>query len=993
MDQRAISSRTGARAISADALIESHYLQFVQWAGMLTRGDAGLAEEIVQELCLELTLSSPDFSQIQNLDGYLYTCLRHLYLSRLARASREAIRFVSIEDCDSIQFALETGRSIDSLEVQNQLRRICSYSLWRKEVSKAFSCFILHFFHGYVHREIADVAILPMPAIYNKLKSSRAEIKSHLQERGKLRFSSREVPPEATLFWTAVPTPELFSELRKAILAARRGACLPEAELIACYESPNGEPVPCALLAHIVSCERCLAALDRHFHRPALHDRDGLDGYDELLRIDAEPQLSRARAMLDGIHRRTARIYEHRPSTLSIAVDGKIIAQHNVHGDSSVLSARLERPEHVQFVEVFSDQNVRLALLPVESLPPEGAFPRRRRIPLSDERWLELRLTFDGLGLDSELTYFDPALGVAEIYEPGEETLFSDPITAAKTAPESSAAERTKPSFPGKAIQLLKSLWPSSPGAWTFATVCLMAAVGVIAWHYAARPLNSEAILEKAVVAEAEILKGNAEHQTFQIELMAADGQSSAHGTIDVWKDPGTGRRIRRLYDTDHHLMASEWQDRNGFRGSNGARRGNNQLIAGGLWTTDVSPQAFHSLESGMLQGRATETGYELTSAIHDQHHPELVSATLVLNSRFMPVSEILRLRKGAGIRQIRYTQTGFESLPSSSVPDSVFSPDSLNTDSRRLPNSSDPGRRGNPFTDADADLPQLELAVLYRLFDLRADADQPLLITRTPDHRVRVEGTIADDLERRRIVDGLKSLGTGSRLDLRIVSAQQSHLSAQPTQPKHNPSVSMYTVEQAAAPGDAILRKHLSEGGVASANLDAAVTEFEHNALAHAQRALQQSYALSRLGAAFTADELRTVPPEARLQWATMAAAHTKTLETELQALQHQMAELTPISGQSIAEESIKAIDTPNDFAHVSTELLHQIQMMNQSVVQTFTAGVPERNDQSGEKLIRDAANSIPMTEAETLTAFAVRLTEKSEQESRANPSPRQNP
>jgi DNA-directed RNA polymerase specialized sigma24 family protein len=993
MDQRKISSRTGTRAISADALIESYYLQFVQWAGMLTRGDAGVAEEIVQELCLELTLSSPDFSQIQNLDGYLYTCLRHLYLSRLARASREAVRFVSIEDCDSIQFALETGRAIDSLEVQNQLRRICSYSLWRKEVSKAFSCFIFHFFHGYLHREIADVAVLPMPAIYNKLKSSRAEIKSHLQELGKLRFSSREVPPEPTLSWTAVPTPQLFSELRKAILAARRGACLPEAELIACYASPKGEPVPCALLAHIVSCERCLAAIDRHFHRPALHDRGGLDGYDELLRSDAEPQLSRAHAMLDGIHRRSRRIYEHRPSALSIAVDGKIIAQHNVHGDSSILSARLERPEHVQFVEVFSDQNVRLALLPVEALPPEGALPRTQRITLSEERWLELRLTFDGLGLDSELTYFDPALSVAEIYEPSEETLFSDPLAATKAAPESSVAERTKPWFRERVLHWLKCLYPSTPAAWTLATVCLIAAVGAIAWHYAAHPLNTEAILEKALVADADILKSNAEHQTFQIELIAADGQPNAKGTVDVWKDPSTGRRIRKLYDTDHRLVAAEWQDKDGFRGSYGAQRGKNQLIATGIWAEDVSPQAFRSREAGTLQGKATETGYELTSAVHDQDHPELVSATLVLNSRFMPVSEILRLREGAGIRQIRYTQTGFESLPSSSVPDSVFAPDSLNTNSRRFPSSSGLGRKGNPFADADADLPQLELAVLYRLFALRADADQPILITRTPDHRVRVEGTIADDLDRRRIADGLKPLGTSKELDLRIVSQQQSHLSVPRPQPKHNPSVSMYTVEQAVAPGDAILRKHLVEQGVASANLDAAVTEFERNSLAHAQRALQQSYALNRLGAAFTAEELRTVPPESRQQWATMAAAHTKTLETELQALHHQMAELTPISGQSMAENSITAIDTPNDFAHVSTELLHQVQAMNQRVVQTFTAGVPERNDQSGEKLIRDAANSIPMTEAETLTAFAVRLTEKSEQESRATQSPRHNP
>jgi hypothetical protein len=78
------------------------------------------------------------------------------------------------------------------------------------------------------------------------------------------------------------------------------------------------------------------------------------------------------------------------------------------------------------------------------------------------------------------------------------------------------------------------------------------------------------------------------------------------------------------------------------------------------------------------------------------------------------------------------------------------------------------------------------------------------------------------------------------------------------------------------------------------------------------------------------------------------MATAHTKTLETELHALLHQMAELTPISGQSIAAESITAIDTPNDFAHVSTELLHQVQAMNQRVVQTFRGHYTKRQNRT---------------------------------------------
>ncbi len=61
-------------------------------------------------------------------------------------------------------------------------------------------------------------------------------------------------------------------------------------------------------------------------------------------------------------------------------------------------------------MEVFSEQDVRFALLPVGEFPPGGSHERIQRVELSDDRWLELSLTFDGLGLNGQVAYFDPAL-------------------------------------------------------------------------------------------------------------------------------------------------------------------------------------------------------------------------------------------------------------------------------------------------------------------------------------------------------------------------------------------------------------------------------------------------------------------------------------------------------------------------------------------------------------------------------------------------------
>lgn len=147
-------------AVDIERLLKARYSQPQIWAQSLTRGDVAKAQDIVQEFCLYFTLKRPDLSNVENVEGYLYTCLRHICLSNLARASREASHFISIADFDSFDFAVASRRSGDPLERQNDLRHICNFAIWRKEKSKTARYFILHFFHGYSRQETAELACL-----------------------------------------------------------------------------------------------------------------------------------------------------------------------------------------------------------------------------------------------------------------------------------------------------------------------------------------------------------------------------------------------------------------------------------------------------------------------------------------------------------------------------------------------------------------------------------------------------------------------------------------------------------------------------------------------------------------------------------------------------------------------------------------------------------------------------------------------------------------
>ncbi len=207
-----------------DKLLEQYYDRFQEWALLLTRGDVAKAQDIVHELCLHLTISPPDLSTVQNLNGYLYTCLRHIYLSDLAKSAREALQCLRLGDFDSIEIALRSQTSGDPLQQQNDLRRICAYAVWRKAQAKSASYFILRYFHGYFRREIATIAGVPLSTIDPKLNKIRSEVHLYLTEPGKLQFTSRELPPDPRLHWTPLSSLAIFKELREAILASRESA-------------------------------------------------------------------------------------------------------------------------------------------------------------------------------------------------------------------------------------------------------------------------------------------------------------------------------------------------------------------------------------------------------------------------------------------------------------------------------------------------------------------------------------------------------------------------------------------------------------------------------------------------------------------------------------------------------------------------------------------------------------------------------------------------
>jgi DNA-directed RNA polymerase specialized sigma24 family protein len=975
MEQRNLKWRPPAETVEADQLLATHYARLLQWAIGLARGDRGKAEEIVQEFCLYVIAVKPDLSEVGNLDGYLYTCLRHIYLSSLARASREALRVVSVEDFDSFALAVSSRPAGDPVQRQNDLRRICTYAVWRKQSSKSASYFILHFFHGYGRQEIANLARLPISAIYNKLKVARSEVVSYLGDPGKLRVVDRNAPPVPALSWTLLPTAELFSELRQTILQARHSQCLPLEELLAHYRSSAPTPISCLLLAHIVCCERCLLVIDRDSKRPTLKDREPLDVFGFSSQTAGEAPSVAAGSFdstMQSVHRKWARIHEHRPRNLSIALNGVVIANHDVRSEHNRLSARIEHPEKAQFVEVFSEQHLRLALLAVGEPPPQGLAVRTQRVALSDGRWLELSISFDGLGLYGEVTYLDPALASVGLEEDAgelplekrERQRWSDFLSA----PRANHARFVRP---------LRAMIPHPSFGWGLAIAILIGSAGYLAYHRTSAPMDAAGILNKAITTQSTMLRGETEHQVVHIEESASDGVVLQQGTVDLWKDGDGSRYVRRLYDAQHHLIAAEWK--NGEASSRREGHGRGAPDTGHssidlLWDQDLSAKSFAALEDGAPRVRVIDGGYELTRIGPSTAYPQLISATLVLDRRFQPVRQIMRVRSGEEIHEVRFVQATYERKPARLVPDSVFDPESELLPLHGRDRRSLSGRPHNLIGESDARLAELEIAVLYQLHSLGADTGIPIEVLRTPDGRIRVSGTVAAEGLKQAIDNRLRDLAGHQLLDLRLVSSREIKVPFSGS--NRSTPVDAYEVTQPGFAGDVRIRSYFQARGLSGQPLVAAVAQFSKDALQHAQLALQHAYAVDRLGSSLSAEEMHAISSNTQKEWAEMVNRHATELAAELRTLHDQLAEISSMAaGPSAPKTEEMSIDDPTQFAKRSGLLLRQVRELNGQVGEFFTSSGRAASQENLNASLKTIMDTIPLRQAEEVAEFAARL------------------
>jgi DNA-directed RNA polymerase specialized sigma24 family protein len=931
-------------ACTYEDLFMDRYDRLLAWAMQLTDHDLQQAEDLVHDVFVKFALSQPDLQRIENLDGYLYISLRNTYRSQVRRAGRGLMQQLSLLDYDSVELGLRFVDSRHLIQVQDELFLICRYACWRKETAKTGSVLILRYFLGYFPGEIAKILHIERQAVAELLRVARAEARLIVQDPHRLGFVVQCSTPEPRWIHAQLTTDDLLTALWNQIFSASSGECPPHRELRQRYQNAERRPVDRGALAHLVSCRRCLDEVNRTLGLLLLADRNPTDftGPDPGSRggmgengvkmggSNNGRSGNEGKAALKRLRRRVRSVYEHDPKELRIAVNGQWLGAQEIAAEINKQTLSLSEIERITFIEVYSEQEVRMAYMVVDE-PPKGEFEQEEIVELSDGRRIEVGLSFKDVRPALQVVYHNPSLR-AETATSNKES-GNDSEESAEESEELLPDERQK--IPNRWWTRLTWILAKPQGAVVMGLILI--ALWLVIDHLN-RPTAAN-LLSRAATGEASMERlissrpDQAFHRTMELVELRADNTVLARRRVEVWQSAGKGIRVRRLYDGDGLLIAGEWQTMNGAsklyrrRGdsatqrssgfeSNNANWANWRASGSGraptiddLWRLDLSAQDF----TGFVGNPGPATIEERPHAyVISYRNPSqgLVSATLTLDrSRLRPIEQRFHFRYAKEDRVVLFVEKIFEPRPLSEVGGQVFDVDSelievIASATRTTGSGQTTIARPSSLSTSSASPAapaELEIRTLLLLHQIGADLGEEVSITRGAGGKLKVEATVETSNRQAEILRAMSPISNNPAVLIRIETVTEAlKRRSSGTRPSIPGVIEEYAATGNTIPAQFELRAHFARklaDRISSISADegeraieAEIRQFATRMLKQSQKALLRAYALKHLSSRFTPDEIRALDAEARAGWLSLVREHARNFADETGAMRQQL-------------------------------------------------------------------------------------------------------
>ena len=960
---------------------QSHEDIFVQWYGRLlsralrlTNYHRANAEDLVHDVFVELALRHSDNPTIEKIESYIFTMLRNAYKSQARRARQDQTQQLCITDYDSLELGLHTalGQTEQQaqhaqLRIREELQRACQYACVRKETSKAWGVLILRFFHGYYPSEIVKVTRASRPAVDEWLWTARREARLHINEPQRLKVIAGGpllVKGQEPQLSASLSTPEMMRELRAGVFRTRRGECFSRERLQELYCDEAGT-LECATLAHVVSCPQCLDTVNMLLGLIPLSERYPVDvlGNDKGPDDDGGPGsggdaggggIDEARRK---IQRRVRAVVEHYPRLLRIAVNGRHVCAQKITSERSEQTLNvdlIDLVEPLEFIEVFSEQDVRLLMMDVDGQLDEQA----RCVELSDGRTLSVRLNS---------TEQRPELNVAYALRP--ESAAGHELTLAK---ERDAAGQSRHGLFARLLELCGGLfrtnfWLRPSAATAVFALLLIAAVLFVRLPHQPIPTVTAAELLRQSAAADETIAARADqvlHRTINLEERSTGGKVIARRRIEVWQSAARGLTVRRLYDERGGILEGDWRRADGVQTiyRHGAppqlhlapeKRGNSESPSfAEVWQLSPSAKDFNALIGG-----ADRASLEIRPAFYvisyantegEAKAQGLLKATLVLSSADLhAIEQTLVVRQGSEVREYRFMEASFERHAPSTVAPAVFEPD------RELlvlsEKTKDEGAKvsavaAKPLSPSSAPpssravaTPALEVELLRLLSGSGADLGEQVSVTRTSEGTLRVEGVVDTERRKSEILRALSPVANNPAVRVEVNTADEA-ARQRPSTSTSPSSVIVERVEAATSsiPAAAELRRHFSARGLSNEQVELEVSRFANRMLNLSRQAQQHAWAIKRLAERFSPEELRALDVDAKAKWNGLIREHARALQQEVITLRRELSVVFPALPSGDAQGTV--IGSDEDLMRAAGRLVEFAAANNRAIQSAFT-------------------------------------------------------
>ena len=161
--------------------LPKRYAMLRRAALYLARGDEAEAGDLLHDTFVRFLLLRPRLDAIGNLDGYLYTMLRNVYLSRQRRHVRRKALVAETIDVDLLAVMVDEPEPDERLRMRDDLMRLVDHACERTRVSRGASAWVLRCVHGYYPAEIARLMKMPPRAVDRALHVARREALEELR--------------------------------------------------------------------------------------------------------------------------------------------------------------------------------------------------------------------------------------------------------------------------------------------------------------------------------------------------------------------------------------------------------------------------------------------------------------------------------------------------------------------------------------------------------------------------------------------------------------------------------------------------------------------------------------------------------------------------------------------------------------------------------------------------------------------------------------------